>query len=100
MREQTRASSGRGYSDALRRGGLAASLLSDASVREGVERVRWATPAEPEPRSANGTTHIAVVDFRGNAASLTCSLGSSSGVVVPGAGIHLNNMLGEEDLVA
>jgi gamma-glutamyltranspeptidase/glutathione hydrolase len=64
-----------------------------------VERIRRARPAGPEPRTANGTTHISVVDSAGNAASLTCSLGSSSGVVVPGSGIHLNNMLGEEDLV-
>ncbi|MBV8257342.1 MAG: gamma-glutamyltransferase, partial [Actinobacteria bacterium] len=47
-----------------------------------------------------GTTHISVVDARGDAASLSCSLGSGSGVVVPGTGIHLNNMLGEADLVA
>jgi gamma-glutamyltranspeptidase / glutathione hydrolase len=45
-----------------------------------------------------GTTHISVVDGEGNAASLSCSLGSGSGVVVPGTGIHLNNMLGEADL--
>jgi len=100
MREQTRARSGRGYSSALRRGGLAAGLLSDDSLHKAVERVRRSRPAGPEPRSANGTTHIAVVDACGNAASLTCSLGSSSGVIVPGMGIHLNNMLGEEDLVA
>jgi gamma-glutamyltranspeptidase/glutathione hydrolase len=48
--------------------------------------------------AAGGTTHISVVDARGDAASLSCSLGSGSGVVVPGTGIHLNNMLGEEDL--
>jgi gamma-glutamyltranspeptidase/glutathione hydrolase len=35
---------------------------------------------------------------RGGAASLSASLGSGSGVVVPGTGIHLNNMLGEADL--
>jgi gamma-glutamyltranspeptidase/glutathione hydrolase len=29
---------------------------------------------------------------------LSASLGSGSGVVVPGTGIHLNNMLGEADL--
>jgi gamma-glutamyltranspeptidase / glutathione hydrolase len=46
-----------------------------------------------------GTTHISVVDGDGNAASLSASLGSGSGVVVPGTGIHLNNMLGELDLV-
>jgi gamma-glutamyltranspeptidase/glutathione hydrolase len=44
------------------------------------------------------TTHISVVDELGNAASLSCSLGSGSGVVVPGTGIALNNMLGERDL--
>jgi gamma-glutamyltranspeptidase/glutathione hydrolase len=45
-----------------------------------------------------GTTHVSVVDGDGNAASLSCSLGSSSGIVVPGTGIHLNNMLGESHL--
>jgi len=49
--------------------------------------------------AAGGTTHISVVDALGDAASLSCSLGSGSGVVVPGTGIHLNNMLGEADLV-
>jgi len=44
------------------------------------------------------TTHIAVMDAGGACASVTCSNGSSSGVVVPGTGVHLNNMLGEEDL--
>jgi gamma-glutamyltranspeptidase/glutathione hydrolase len=44
------------------------------------------------------TTHIAVVDGEGACATVTCSNGSCSGVVVPGTGIHLNNMLGEEDL--
>jgi gamma-glutamyltranspeptidase/glutathione hydrolase len=44
------------------------------------------------------TTHIAVLDRDGWACSVTCSTGSSSGVVVPGTGIHLNNMLGEQDL--
>jgi gamma-glutamyltranspeptidase/glutathione hydrolase len=44
------------------------------------------------------TTHIAVLDAEGWACSVTCSNGSCSGVVVPGTGIHLNNMLGEQDL--
>jgi gamma-glutamyltranspeptidase / glutathione hydrolase len=44
------------------------------------------------------TTHISVLDGDGNAVSVTCSNGSSSGVLVPGTGVHLNNMLGEEDL--
>src|SRR5204863_266028 len=62
------------FARALYRGGLAKSVLS-------------------------GTTHISVVDGRGDAASLSASLGSGSGVVVPGTGIHLNNMLGELDLI-
>ena len=38
------------------------------------------------------------MDADGNCASVTCSNGTGSGVVVPGTGVHLNNMLGEEDL--
>jgi gamma-glutamyltranspeptidase/glutathione hydrolase len=41
-----------------------------------------------------------VIDGEGNAASLASSTGSGSGVIVPGTGFHLNNMLGEYDLVA
>ena len=44
------------------------------------------------------TTHISVMDSDGWACSVTCSNGSCSGVVVPGTGVHLNNMLGEQDL--
>jgi gamma-glutamyltranspeptidase/glutathione hydrolase len=52
-----------------------------------------------EVRSRLGnTTHISVMDGEGGCASVTCSNGSCSGVVVPGTGMHLNNMLGEQDL--
>jgi gamma-glutamyltranspeptidase / glutathione hydrolase len=44
------------------------------------------------------TTHVSVLDAAGGCASVTCSNGSCSGVIVPGTGLHLNNMLGEEDL--
>jgi gamma-glutamyltranspeptidase / glutathione hydrolase len=44
------------------------------------------------------TTHIAALDRDGWACSVTCSNGSASGVIVPGTGVHLNNMLGEQDL--
>jgi len=44
------------------------------------------------------TTHISVLDAEGMCASVTCSNGSGSGVLVPGTGVILNNMLGEEDL--
>ncbi len=48
--------------------------------------------------SLGSTTHISVIDRDGSACSVTCSNGSCSGVVVPGTGVHLNNMLGEQDL--
>jgi gamma-glutamyltranspeptidase / glutathione hydrolase len=44
------------------------------------------------------TTHISALDADGACATVTCSNGSCSGVIVPGTGMHLNNMLGEEDL--
>ena len=45
-----------------------------------------------------GTTHVSVVDREGRFAAITTSNGSGSGCVVPGWGVPLNNMLGEEDL--
>jgi gamma-glutamyltranspeptidase/glutathione hydrolase len=44
------------------------------------------------------TTHISVLDGEGCACSVTCTNGEGSGVVVPGTGIHVNNVMGEEDL--
>jgi gamma-glutamyltranspeptidase/glutathione hydrolase len=78
MREQARVR-GHGFDRRLRRGGLAKVLEERAVVMR-------------------GTTHISVVDGEGNAVALTASTGAGSGVVVPGTGIHLNNMLGEFDL--
>lgn len=53
---------------------------------------------QKHPLAQRGTTHISVADKQGNLASLTLSNGEGSGYVVPGTGIMLNNMLGEEDL--
>lgn len=44
------------------------------------------------------TTHVSVLDEAGWACSVTTSNGEGSGVLVPGTGLHLNNMLGELDL--
>jgi gamma-glutamyltranspeptidase/glutathione hydrolase len=44
------------------------------------------------------TTHISVLDADGLACSVTCTNGAGSAVVVPGTGIHMNNMMGEADL--
>ncbi len=56
-----------------------------------------AVASEVRSRLGN-TTHIAVMDADGGCATVTCSNGSCSGVVVPQTGMHLNNMLGEHDL--
>ena len=47
---------------------------------------------------SRGTTHLSVVDSFGNAASMTNSNGEGSGYIIPGTGIMLNNMMGEDDL--
>lgn len=44
------------------------------------------------------TTHISVMDADGWACGVTCSNGEGAGLLVPGTGIHLNNMMGEQDL--
>ncbi len=97
MREQARTRSDARFRRGLVRGGLGARLLEPASVQGGLRRLRGRqAPAEPPPLA--GTTHISVVDAAGNAASLSASTGSGSGVVVPGTGLYMNNMLGEADL--
>jgi gamma-glutamyltranspeptidase/glutathione hydrolase len=63
---------------------------------EWVARYRQAVHARPV--TSRGTTQVSVVDASGNAASLTLSNGEGCGHVLPGTGIMLNNMLGEEDL--
>ncbi len=47
---------------------------------------------------SGGTTHMSVIDGEGNIASLTTTNGEGSSYIIPGTGIMLNNMLGEEDL--
>ena len=44
------------------------------------------------------TTHVSIIDRMGNASSITTTNGESSGHVIPGTGVILNNMLGEQDL--
>ena len=68
-----------------------------------VEALRGATEREKTlrrqvPVAVKGTTHVSVIDGDGGVASLTQSNGSSSGIMVPGAGVQMNNVMGEEDL--
>ncbi len=59
----------------------------------------WVPNASKNLRTfSRGTTHISVMDSYGNVASMTTSNGEGSGYIVPGTGIMLNNMLGEDDL--
>jgi gamma-glutamyltranspeptidase/glutathione hydrolase len=97
MREQGRARRD-GFASRLHRGGLARRLLGGEALSTGLGRIGSGAASGPEPAPPGGTTHISVLDAEGNAASLSASTGSGSGVIVPGTGIHLNNMLGEYDL--
>ena len=97
MREQNRVRAGE-FMRRLYRGGLARRLYDDETLDAAVARVRARAGSVGEPAAARGTTHVSAVDASGNAASLTASTGSGSGVIVPGTGIHLNNMVGEFDL--
>jgi gamma-glutamyltranspeptidase / glutathione hydrolase len=77
---------GEEFAEALYGEGLEASLLDPAGLDLAAGDL------------LGSTTHIAALDAEGMCASVTCSNGSGSGVLVPGTGVILNNMLGEEDL--
>jgi gamma-glutamyltranspeptidase/glutathione hydrolase len=53
---------------------------------------------EAQPSFSRGTTHLTVADDEGNVAAMTTSNGEGCAYMVPGTGIMLNNMLGEDDL--
>ncbi len=89
------------------------SIVLDALARLPVAaepgRARWSIVAEAladatlrrrrgPGQVSTGTTHVSVIDAHGGVAALTTSNGSGSGTLVPGWGVTLNNMLGEEDL--
>lgn len=50
--------------------------------------------------ASRGTTHVSVIDQKGMAVAITVSNGEGNGAIVPGCGFMLNNMLGEDDLLA
>ena len=93
-------SRGERFQDGLYEPGFAELFLDPEILDEKAMRLR--DSAEDErggPGDALGsTTHLSVLDVDGMCATVTCSNGSGSGVVVPGTGVALNNMLGEQDL--
>jgi gamma-glutamyltranspeptidase / glutathione hydrolase len=104
MEEANRARSGADFNGDLHEEGFADRFLSGGQVGEALARVSGRlgeSRGDAVPGRGDGlgsTTHISVLDADGNAASVTCSNGTGSGVMAPGTGVHLNNMLGEEDL--
>jgi gamma-glutamyltranspeptidase/glutathione hydrolase len=68
------------------------ALLGEETIR------RWQQGLELHSLFSRGTTHISVADAEGNIASLTASNGEGCSYVLPGTGVMMNNMLGEEDL--
>jgi gamma-glutamyltranspeptidase/glutathione hydrolase len=86
----------------------ALGLLEAREGPPGIERIVEAMEAAQAKRTPDfleglssrmgGTTHVSVLDAAGMACAVTCSNGEGSGILVPGTGIHLNNMLGEQDL--
>jgi gamma-glutamyltranspeptidase/glutathione hydrolase len=92
-----------GFFHGLYEEGFARQFLRPARLERIAERARSGTrPPEPGQAAAadrlGSTTHITAVDRDGRCAAVTCSNGTGSGVIVPRTGVHVNNMLGEEDL--
>ncbi len=81
---------------------LAPSLARGRGAMPWPELVRSLTAATAAVKtgagSKRGTTHVSVVDADGMVAAMTTSNGSCAGVLLPGLGVELNNMLGESDL--
>jgi gamma-glutamyltranspeptidase/glutathione hydrolase len=71
---------------------------SDESLLDRDLLDRYRAELSGRPGCDRGTTHISVVDGDGNLAAASLSNGEGCGHVLPGTGIMLNNMLGEEDL--
>jgi gamma-glutamyltranspeptidase/glutathione hydrolase len=76
-----------------------AALDSTVGPPDEVDLVRAlvAAPAVLADRLGS-TTHISVLDADGWACAVTCTNGEGSGVVVGKTGVHMNNMMGEQDL--
>jgi len=93
-------SRGESFQEGLYQEGFAELFLDPEELDEAAARLRGKLGrGDAAPGDALGsTTHLAVLDAEGMCASVTCSNGACSGVLVPGTGVHLNNMLGEQDL--
>ena len=77
------------YADELR-----ATIRADRASASAPDRFTW-------PKDRPDTTHLSVIDGKGNAVSLTYTLEESYGLarIVPGAGFLLNNEMGDFNAV-
>ncbi len=100
--EEANAARGEEFHTGLYAEGYLERFLSAEHLAAAAERIsarRRPAPGDESPADRLGsTTHISVLDSEGCCASVTCSNGTGSGLLVPGTGVHVNNMLGEEDL--
>jgi gamma-glutamyltranspeptidase/glutathione hydrolase len=79
--------------------GLGSAVPDDAGPTGSAPTASGLDPADWAAANRLGsTTHVSVLDADGWACAVTTSNGEGSGVVVPGTGVHVNNVLGEEDL--
>jgi gamma-glutamyltranspeptidase/glutathione hydrolase len=76
----------------MARGQALQEIVNDDTLTAHLEAMAAHTPA------TTGTTHISVIDAKGNAAAATITNGEGNGRIVADCGFMLNNMLGEEDL--
>ena len=90
---------------ATNRARLEVAVSNSDSINDGISALldkeflaQFLSDLKNRAQALRGTTHISVVDAKGNAAAMTVSNGEGCGHMVPGTGIMLNNMLGEEDL--
>ena len=99
----------RGFGSSAHLGLLAAAMeaTSAARIEHSIEALasldaaavaRWREQVARRARAFRGTTHVSVIDGAGSIASATVSNGEGSSCVIPGTGIVMNNMLGEDDL--
>lgn len=81
------------------------AACNDARAKSGIDHdpltgAEMLTQVVDHPPAYRGTTHISTADRDGNVAVMTVSNGEGCGSIIPGTGVMLNNMLGEDDLNA
>ncbi|MGC1393745.1 MAG: gamma-glutamyltransferase, partial [Coleofasciculaceae cyanobacterium] len=81
-----------------RKDGYDANLYQESIAEKFLDEQHIEQYSQQVTNKWGSTTHISVIDSEGNAASITTTNGEGSGYVIPGTGIMVNNMLGEEDL--